>query len=286
MDALTSLSHIQELQLTVHGGPIPPLQLGRLSGLKKISIDGTGCSDIISGLAQAIAKSLELVHLEVYTDTYGSENTALHELLSKIPQGSLLRLTHLVLGGQFVLINSHTLSQLRSLVHIDLYRLYEPWYQSTDVDPPSFISDICAKLNREEIHLKHVVVNNVDDVVLDYLQSYSGLETLQVSSTGSSTAAQSDSLAYRFYHSVLPKHVNSIQVLELHPSYEGGWCYNLDDVFVVLAQCNKLRSLSIALTSGAVEVAEELDPDTGSRLAFRSYRYRDNFVDMVCVMMI
>lgn len=91
-------------------------------------------------------------------------------------------------------------------------------------------------------------------------ESYSGLETLKVTSTSFSTIAQSDSLtSYRFYNAVLPKHVNSIRVLNIQCSYEEaqGWCYNLDDIPAVLGQCNKLRSLSVALTSSTVVATPE-----------------------------
>jgi hypothetical protein len=212
IDALTGLPHLQDLQLTVYGGPSSLLQLYCLSGLKKISITGT-CTDyhsnIVDGIAEAIANSPELVYLEVKTCNYDRSFEAimlLHDLLSKVPQSSPLRLTHLVLSGMFARIDSSTLPHLCSLVFLNLDCLYEPLpaYDSSN----TFINqtlgcvykipDIYRMLNREKIHLKHVVIGEVDDVILDYLQSYSGLETLKVSSTGFSTTAQSNAMGYGF----------------------------------------------------------------------------------------
>jgi hypothetical protein len=281
MDALTGLSNIQDMQLSFFGGLLPLLQLDRLSGLKKISLSGN-CnnfhSDIIDGIAEAIAKSPDLVSLEVKLHIYNPEAT-LHDLLSKVPQGSPLRLTHLVLAGMSVRMDSLTLPHLRSLVYLNSdFPFIDPTRRCA-----SKIPGIYAALNREKIHLNHVVVGMVDDVILDYLQSYSGLETLKVSPTTFSTAAQSDAMSYRLYNSVLPKHADSIQVLDIQPSYEGRWCYNLEDVPVVLAQCKKLRSLSIALTSGAVEAPDQLTTDPSQLCpSYEPQRYRDKFDDMVC----
>jgi hypothetical protein len=120
MNALVGLSHIQELHLSMSDdadGPFPPLQLDRLSGLKKISIDAYiecgHCADTVGELAQAIAQSPELVHLEIHG---GNTGKSLHALLSQIPQGIVLGLTHLVLNGLSVRMDSQTLPHLRSLI--------------------------------------------------------------------------------------------------------------------------------------------------------------------------
>ena len=291
IDALTSLSHLQDVCLTLHYGPFPLLQLFRLSGLKKISLTGSCInyrSNIIAGLAEAIAKSPELVYLEVNTATYvrSPEIPTLHDLFSKIPSGSLLRLTHLVLVGMFARIDSHTIPHLRSLVCLDLSHLYEP-SPTDDSDQTrgcvSTITDIYATLNLEKIHPKHIVVNGiVNDIILDYLYSHSGLVALELCSIFSRSVGESKGLSHRFYMSVLARHVDSLQVLKINPRYEGGWCYNVDDVSqaVVLAQCNKLRSLSMSVTLNS---ASDIPPNqltVDSPHGDPSYN-GNNFDDMV-----
>jgi hypothetical protein len=121
----------------------------------------------------------------------------------------------------------------------------------------STLTDIYATLNREKIYLKQVLLNNVDDIILDYLCSYSGLEMLDLRSLllNGLTRKQSDALSYRFFNSVLPNHVNSLRVLRILPYFGGGWCYDPEDASqaTVLSQCNKLRSLSVAFNSSFIE---------------------------------
>jgi hypothetical protein len=109
-------------------------------------------------------------------------------------------------------------------------------------------------LKQEKIHLKQASVSvPVNDTILDYLHSYSGLESLDLYHICSDGEEESNALSYRFFKSVLPKHIDSIQVLSIRPSYEGGWCYNADDISLLLAKCNQLRSLSVALASPPVK---------------------------------
>ena len=187
---------------------------------------------------------------------HGSEVPTLRDLFTKVPQDRLLRLTHLTLHGARIRVDPLTLPHLRSLVYLDLNRLYAMSPADTDDindtwECTSAADDIFATLAREKIHLKQVVTNHIDDVLLDYLYSCSGLETLEMSSVYSSTTTKSHAFAHRFYKDILPKLVDSIQVLIIRPLYEGGWCYNVDDVFSVLSQCKKLRSLTICFDSAS-----------------------------------
>jgi hypothetical protein len=286
IDALAGLSHLQDFRLTLSGAALPLLRLDRLSGLKKISLIGS-CADyrshIIGGISEAIAKSPKLVHLEVNTATFHTsrETPMLHDLFSKVPKSSPLRLTHLALHGMCAGVDSLTLPHLRSLIYLNLTAIFAPppTDDSESLDGPqaSTISEIYAMLKQEKIHLKQAVVSGplaVNDTILDYLHSYSGLESLDLYHIYSDSEEESNALSHRFFKSVLPKHVDSIQVLKIQPSYEGGWCYNADDISLLLARCNQLRSLSVALASPPVKYA--CDP-----LDDNSHHYTDGFDDMV-----
>ena len=267
------------------------IQLDLLSGLKKFSLSGNNISfplDITKGLAGLIAKSPQLVHLEVKPGYYGiSLETipTLHDLLGKVPEDHPLQLTHLALNKTGVCIDSFTLPHLRSLISLDLRNLFTPSSLTYNADPTSekleracSASDICAILTQEGIHLKHLVVNDVG--VFDYLCSYSGLETLDLCSMSFNTVKESNTSARTFYRSVLPQLAQSLQVLKIQPKQEGQWCFNPEDdfQFVALSQCNKLRSLSIALISTSF-----LRSINFFHRDCVLHRYKDNFDVEVCL---
>jgi hypothetical protein len=292
IDSLTRLSHLQDLQLILNRHAVfesspGNLQLDHLSGLKKITLSGNHIHrppGIVSGLAGLIAKSPQLVHLEVKLGHWGisRQTPTLHDVLNKVPEDRPLRLTHLALNRIFVCVDSSTLPHLRSLVSLDLRNLCAPSNLTDDVDLTSerreracSTSDICAILKRENIHLKQVVVSDVG--VFDYLCSYSGLETLDLCSMSFNNVKESNTFARKFYKLVLPHLADSLQVLKIQPEHEGRWCYNPEDAFqsVALSQCNKLRSLSVALTSTSfIRSISHLD-----RVL---HQYKDNLDDAVC----
>ena len=110
---------------------------------------------------------------------------------------------------------------------------------------------VFTTLAREGIFLSHIVVEDVDDRVLDYLESCgSSIKQLEMTCIRLNTAEESDRLARHFIERILPKVVDSIQVLKIKPLYEGEWCYSCDGrLSSILSQCNGLTQLAIALVS-------------------------------------
>jgi hypothetical protein len=296
MRGLSRLPRLQDFQLTLNrNGTFERLmgytdiQLDRLSGLKEFSLSGNHVHlprDIISRLAGLIAKSPQLVHLEVKAGCNGifPEAPTLHELLEKVPEDHPLQLTHLVLNRTGICIDSFTLPHLRSLIYLDLENLPAPSNLKDNADLNSerleracSTSDIFSILKQEGIYLKHLVVSDVG--VFDYLCSYSGLESLDLCSMSFNSVEESNTFARTFYKSVLSQLVHSLQVLKIQPKHEGRWCFNPEDdsQFVALSQCNKLRSLTVALNSTSFV-----------RSIFFSFqdrdlhRYKDNVDDSVC----
>ena len=255
--------------------------------MKKISLSGNHALyplDIISGLAGLIAKSPQLVHLELKVGCYGlsPETPTLHDLLSEVPEDHPLQLTHLALNRTGFCIDSFTLPHLRSLISLDLRNVPPPSVLIDNADPTSerleraySTSDICAILKQEGIYLKHLVVNDVE--VFNYLCSYSGLETLELCSMSFNTVEESNTSARTFYKSVLPQLVHSLQVLKIQPKQEGRWCFNPRDVSqsIVLSQCNRLRSLTISLKSTSIMQSVNF-------MDHVLHRYKDNLDDVVC----
>jgi hypothetical protein len=288
INALSSLSRLQDLQVTSICNRLLPihLELDHLSGLKKISItaDYTHFTPpTISGLARLIAKSPQLVHLEVNLGLCGMSQQAatLHELLRNVTEDCPLRLTHLVLDRMSVCVDSFTLPHLRSLVSLDLRNLCAPneddFNRGQEQTDASLTSDIYPILQREQIYPTQVIVSDIDNVVFDYLCSYSCLETLDLCSFCFNTPKESNDFAHKFYNFVLPILSNSIQVLKIQPMYEREWYYNPEDISQVaaLSRCNKLRSLSVTFASIFLR-------GTTARWRIVSHDEKEYFYDAVC----
>jgi hypothetical protein len=281
VDTIAHLPLLQDFQLLLssHLGS-PHLQLDRLSGLTKILLHGTCVdyrSDLISKLAEAIARSPHITHLEIHPNGlnwgYASEIPSLHQILSIVPPGTTLRLTHLALHEVFCKIDAFTLPHLRSLVSLDLCGLpIVPWTSPRSSVPDrrtqtnSTVSDIFAVLTLEKIHLRHIVVENIGEAVLSYLESYSSiLERLEMIPSRYMSAEKSNALVERFYSSALPKHAETIQVLKIQPTFdlEGEWCYS-PQVAAALSQCQSLASLTIMLPSNILaQPSLSSDPSDG-----------------------
>ena len=295
--ALTRLPQLRDLQLVLYRVEPPfersvghtSIQLDLLSGLEKFSLSGVHIHlprDITSSLAGLIAKSPQLVHLEVKLGHYGiSLETipTLHDLLGKVPEDHPLQLTHLALNRTGILIDSFTLPHLRSLISLDLRNLPAPSVVIGFVADPTSeslkwvcsTSDICTILKQEGIYLKHLVVSDVG--VFDYICSYAGLETLDLCSMSFNSVEESNTSARTFYKFVLPQLALSLQVLKVQPNQEGRWCFNPEDDFqsVGLSQCNKLRSLTVSLNSTSFVQSINFM----NRVL---HQYKDNLDDAVC----
>jgi hypothetical protein len=185
-------------------------------------------------------------------------------------------------------VDSVTLPHLRFLVwlNLDLYAREPTDSELFDRTRgfSSTITDIYATLNREKVHLKQVVLMHVDDVILDYLSSYSGLEALELFFSDYDDAGKSDALSYRFYKSVLTEHLDSIQHLEIRQRFDGKWCYNVDNASVVLARCKKLKALYVSLASTSILESDEptIDSSSYSHTCQDRNGCRCNLDDVVC----
>jgi len=128
----------------------------------------------------------------------------------------------------------------------------------------STVSDIFATLTVEKIHLRHIIIDDLNYAVLSYLESYSSiLERLEMIRIYCMSAEESDALAEHFYSSVLPKHAKTIQVLKIQPTFEGEWCYS-PQVAAALSQCQRLASLTIVLPPTVpIKPSHSSDPSDG-----------------------
>jgi hypothetical protein len=83
-------------------------------------------------------------------------------------------------------------------------------------------------------------------VLLNYLESYSGLEELILTQATSSNQVASNKLTDRFYDLVLPKHIHSLTNVEIHECYEGNWCFQRHTV-AIISRIPNLTCLCVGL---------------------------------------
>lgn len=109
-------------------------------------------------------------------------------------------------------------------------------------------------LSLEQIRLRSLVVSRYHgnvDAILDYIQSYSGLEVLSLISPWWHNSTYNDA-ADRFYKEALPKHEKTLLKLELKPVFVSRWCFgehNMD----VFRRCVRLRSLWVRVEHQGLE---------------------------------
>ncbi|KAJ7066628.1 hypothetical protein C8F01DRAFT_1124027 [Mycena amicta] len=115
------------------------------------------------------------------------------------------------------------------------------WRALCDIPPP--------------VHLKSLSTRLVTEELLEYLGTYSGLESITLSrfDARDDVLEQSltDRLADNFFSTVVPKHAASLVELSLSPSYEGRWCLGTGSgfIFAALRSLPQIRRLSLCINS-------------------------------------
>ncbi|KAJ3753936.1 hypothetical protein EV360DRAFT_74101 [Lentinula raphanica] len=146
-----------------------------------------------------------------------------------------------------------------NLTSLDLGETLE--YINTEFDNAQYFTredafnSLWNALCQENIHLRSLAVPfRITVTLLDYLASYSGLESLAFNRNRDWSVGDCFDLAPRFYKDVMPMHRNTLTKLSLTPEFEDKWCFGEENI-KYFAIMHKLRNLSVGvLTRG-------LDPD-------------------------
>ncbi|KIM40712.1 hypothetical protein M413DRAFT_28489 [Hebeloma cylindrosporum] len=249
-DAITSLRFLRNLRLLLPGPvfrvPLNGLHLNRLIHLEMIFVAGI-CSDydssIVSEVAGAIAQSPSLAHLEVfYQDDYPP---LVENFLAKRSPQMPLNFSHVAISDmQYNLRVKPQLHALRSLELINTapFPPLEYLMQSR-----TLMTNFYRSLIDERILLERIVVDDVFPTFLDYLDSYSGVLTeLSILYLYKPVAWQElDDLAARFYASILPKHIGSLEILNISPFFTCEWCFHPREHFL-FSRATQLRFLNVS----------------------------------------
>jgi hypothetical protein len=191
---------------------IPTLHLRK--NLTKLTVHGSGdrFAKIVPGIAQTLARSPDIKHLEVHNHYSWLTRTALHDFFSDIPANTSLPLQHIGLSGIRMYPNASITRHLRGLTSLFVDEKYA---HST--------KGIWQALQTEGIQLAHLRTVDLNDALLQFLSSYQGLRDLRLDFVSGKDDDDSDRLAEIFFKDVLPQHADSLEILHIGAAYEGKW---------------------------------------------------------------
>jgi hypothetical protein len=225
--------------------------LGAFTGLQKLRISGIdeGCD----GLDIVIANNPGLSHLDI-------EATLPNNDLPKVyPPPDIFALV----SPQVINLRSLGLSRVEFMMQdgsgivphlqsLESLRLQDYSWTTRGIDwsgnpnPNPLAYRIWILLGNSGVNLRHIDVDMVDDTLLDYLSSSSGLETLRISFSYDSTDALSTALACRLFTSALPRHAKSLRSLFLLVPPGNALCAHAE-YCKSLVVCKALVDLSLSI---------------------------------------
>jgi hypothetical protein len=236
---MSQLGSLEDLELDVNLDERTSIQIQSLPPLHSLKIKVENHSSNLSddppiqGIPELIAKSfvplreLSLVHSFSASHEGIRVLPSINEFIIDAPP---LQLTHLTLDGAS--------SEFSEDIIPHLYLLESFSFTGGSGDPWTAFGD-------KRIHLQHITVDDPTESFVDYLKSYSGLQTLAIKGTSD---GRSNYLAEDFYRNVLCCHQSSLQVLEITPAHEGKWYFG-DHTVESLSRLSNLKQLSISVVA-------------------------------------
>ncbi|KAL0068477.1 hypothetical protein AAF712_004555 [Marasmius tenuissimus] len=158
------------------------------------------------------------------------------------------RLEYLHLHGWFV-----TLPPLAILHFRNLQSLTLPYVANRYVA-------LWGVFQREGIHLRDIEMGNVGDEVLDYLESYSGLETLHIKGPEAMPVEEIGRLSGRFYKEALPRHAESLCLLNISMVMDSPFSIGLDNA-TAFSRLKNLETLDVQLRNSDIRPGEGVNSD-------------------------
>ncbi|KAF8985941.1 hypothetical protein BDQ17DRAFT_1376406 [Cyathus striatus] len=259
----------------------PPVQNFTLQAGYGISVSDNGT---IQGMPEFIAKSSsKLLRLEINRSDRDPllvrDTTLLHSITR---DASPLHITSLTLVGIPIELSSNLVPHLRSLKSLCLKYGSEPLakrrllrnYNDQEIvqsyETRLFARNTWNILNAKKIHLQEISLDKPTESFVQYLTSYSGLESLTITSATITTPECSDSIAQDFYLGALCAHENSLTSLVISPWLKGKWCigeHNMDSISKLI----NLRNLSIPIVPNSNGTSNSRESESEDRVAEELY---------------
>lgn len=239
-------------------------------------------------VSKCIAKSPHLSSLTLARDynLLPSLATSLHNVMKDANdlQGSPLNLTSLALTGFYIRLDAATLPHLQNLRSLTIAGFEDPenlsnrrrldGSESDDESLPvidtspyaASFPDLWRALKMAGIELSHLNVHHMSNALIEYIESYSGLQDLKIyvpdyfnDSKHAGNAGTGD--ADMFWDALGRNHGGTLHHLDVYSGYEGQFCFSRSRV-PALKQCKHLISLRVPVfTSRVFEDDSDLAPD-------------------------
>ncbi|KAK0470349.1 uncharacterized protein EV420DRAFT_1634774 [Desarmillaria tabescens] len=210
-------------------GPLPTFHLKNLTSLD-LSFSGPSWDDFIcNSLPSILDNSPDLSFLSLGDETIGCAGTV-NTLFQSLRRP--LRLKSLALHMIFVPPPSILAPHCQFLTSFGV--------APAGMLPPNFWSG----LQRSNIHLRSLTIDDVNAQLLDYLMSYTGVEEIRLQVP--TDDAEYDELGIKFYSEVIPHHSATFRILSIRPKYEGIWSFQ-ESMMSPILQCRNLVSLWLSL---------------------------------------
>ncbi|KAL0068471.1 hypothetical protein AAF712_004549 [Marasmius tenuissimus] len=242
---LWNLPHLNDIVLGTNCQPAIPLPpLHGLRHLQHFTIKGNWrVSDAIvsSSLSPVFANNPGLITLNLSPWHAGSDHRCSFRLLfgDVAEDTPPRRLEHLHLHGWFATLPTLAIPHFRNLQSLTL-----PYVANRYVR-------LWGVFQREEIHLRDIAMCNVGDEVLDYLESYSGLETLLIKAPETTSVEEIGRLSGRLYKEALPRHAESLYLLDIGTIVDSPFSVGLDNA-ATLSHLKNLETLDVPLRSNDI----------------------------------
>jgi hypothetical protein len=253
--SLSSLPNLQGIHLECFPSA-PLLHLSALQPLQKLSISSYPA--LLAGIDTTLANTPDLSELSLtaWFCTGCEKPPDLPDIFGKIPPGQFLRLRSLATCGYTIPYLEPTiiphLKSLRSL-SIEWHTSHRYFDDSDDEDASGSpgTAHIWKSLQAASIHVSHLEVDYIEDALLDYIEAYSAIEVLKISSDFVEQYQDNDEDTIppqrsKFFMSSLPAHKDIIRELSIHLPLKVD-CPVQASCLDSIGDCQHLSSLSLTL---------------------------------------
>jgi hypothetical protein len=227
----------------------PMINVSAFSNLRSFSFTWSRSDDFTEYISREIVpvilSSPHLESLDIAYDSYrDTENTSVDDIFEpwvNAHPGEKMRLKHLGLKG--IRFNKKVDPRFNELIESVFSGLDSLTISKDKCSTCSEDQQLWKALKKTGLKL-HALETDVTDLesFLEYISSFEGLEKLVILGID----GKESEAAERFWKEVLPKHIETLRELTVHPHYEGDWCYGRL-ASEVISKGKKLEKLGLSM---------------------------------------